>query len=1100
MTNYNQPWQDKIFPHLRPLRTYELSKPEYRISLVTDSINKGSLYGGVATAIIFAVLLAKKNYYQLRIITRTEKAEKENIYTILEANKITFDNYIECIFAHPLDDDWLIEDSPTDYYLTTSWWTTYCTLKTIPPERIIYLLQEDERMFYPYGIDYFQCEQILSNKQIKFVINNQLLYQSLINSGLDNISKNGLFFEPAFIPHYCQKKSDNNKKKFFFYARPHNLRNLFFLGLEVIEKAFYQGILSSEQWDIYFVGKDLNLINDHQLKFSFEPIIVENLTFPEYIDFISDVDLGLSLMFTPHPSYPPFDLAISGAMVVTNTFGLKQDLSNYCQNIICKNLTCDDLLQGIIEAIDLVANYDLRVENARNASLNRDWNKSFGDVLNNLLLPNRDREKIITDLQIKLKLSQEKLEKTQRELTEISLNYKEYKEKEVEQENKIKELIKTLKERELELENQLQIKENALNDALNTIEGMESGKFWKLRQIWFNFKSLFAEENIRRYLPPVKSLLILAYSFGVSFALRINRLKKDYIPSSGNPDYQHWLNVKYPLKQDFISMALKVRNFAYQPVISIIMPIYNTPEKYLRDAIDSVLDQVYPYWELCIADDNSSQPHVRRVLEEYSKKDKRIKVCYRETNGHISLASNSAIELARGEYMALLDHDDLLTPHALYEVVKLLNQHPEADYIYTDEDKIDEKGNLTEPYFKPDWCPDSFLARMFTCHLGVFRTSIIKEIGGFREGFEGSQDYDLVLRFTEKGKYIYHIPNILYHWRIHSQSTAGDSGVKMYAYEAAQKAIQEAIARRGEYGIVSRDEKFFGIYQVRYEIKNPSLVSIIIPSKDLSPLLHTCLESIFTKTTYPHYEVIVIDNGSIEPETQVCLEYWLDKQPEKFSYYRYDIPFNYAKLNNYGVEKAKGEYLLFLNNDTEVITSDWLESMIQQAQRKSIGVVGCKLLYPDDTIQHAGVILGLGAIAEHPYLCYPKNHGGYFGAIASINNYSAVTGACMMCRREVFEAVKGFEEELEVAFNDVDFCLKVRELGYNNLYLPHVVLYHYESKSRGKEDTPEKQARFRKEINYMRKKWGKIIDNDPCYNPNLTRNKGDYSINLNLSR
>lgn len=1098
MANYNQQWQDKIFPHLRSLRTVELSKPEYRINLITDSINKGSLYGGVATAIIFAVLLAKKNYYQLRIITRTEKAEKENIETILQANNITFNNYIECIFAHTLDDDWVIEDSPTDYYITTSWWTTHCTLKTIPPERIIYLLQEDERMFYPYGIDYFQCQQILSNQQIKFVINNQLLYQSLIASGLDNIAKNGLVFEPAFIPHYCQKKTDNNrKKKFFFYARPNNLRNLFFLGLEVIETAFERGILSSEEWDIYFVGKDLTLINIHQLKFSFELILVENLTFPEYIEFISDVDLGLSLMYTSHPSYPPLDLAISGAIVVTNTFGLKQDLSNYCQNIICKNLSCDELIEGIIEGINLVDNYDLRVENARNASLNRDWHQSFANVLNNLLLPKRDMEEIIADLQLKLKNSQEKLEKTQLELREVRVKFQK---KDIEQENKIKELINSSKEKELELKNQLQAKEIALNDALNTIEGMESSKFWKLRKSWFNFKSFFKEETIRRYLPPVKSLLILANSFGVSFALRINKFKKDYIPSSENPDYQHWLNVKYPLKQDFISMALNVRNFAYKPVISIIMPTYNTPEEYLRSAIASVLDQVYPYWELCIADDKSTLPHVRQILEEYSQQEKRIKVCYRKTNGHISLASNSAMELATGEYIALLDHDDLITPHALYEVVKLLNQHPEADYIYTDEDKIDEKGKLREPYFKPDWCPDSFLARMYTCHFSIFRTEIIKEIGGFREGFEGSQDYDLVLRFTEKAKYIYHIPNILYHWRIHSQSTAGDSEAKMYAYEAAQKAIQEAIARRGESGIVKRDEEFFGIYHIRYQIKNPALVSIIIPTKDLSGLLNSCLESIFIKTTYSNYEVIVIDNGSIEPETQACFDYWLDKQPDKFSYYPYDIPFNYSKLNNYGVAKAKGEYLLFLNNDTEIITGDWLESMIQQAQRKSVGVVGCKLLYPDDTIQHAGVVIGLGGIAGHAYVSYPENHGGYFGALLSTTNYSAVTGACMMCRREVWEAVKGFEEELEVAFNDVDFCLKVRELGYYNLYLPNVVLHHYESKSRGIDDTPEKQARFRKEINYMGKKWSKIIDNDPCYNPNLTRNKSDYSINLNLTR
>lgn len=646
-----------------------------------------------------------------------------------------------------------------------------------------------------------------------------------------------------------------------------------------------------------------------------------------------------------------------------------------------------------------------------------------------------------------------------------------------------------------ELEKKIRYQEKLLGEKDAIIEGIYSSKFWQIRNIWFKFKKLFTPSLYQKYWHKFQTFLLLKKHFNSSYAFKI-LTQKEIIPVTDNIDYQLWLNLKYPRKDDLISMAVNVISMAYKPVISIIMPTYNTPEEYLRDAIASVIDQVYPYWELCIADDNSTLPHVQEILEEYSQQDKRIKVCYREINGHISQTANSAIKLATGEYIALLDHDDLLTPHALYEVVKLLNQHPEADFIYSDEDNIDSNGKLRTPFFKPDWCPDSFLARMFTCHLGVYRKAIVDKIGGFRVGFEGSQDYDLVLRFTEETDNIFHIPDILYHWRAHSESTAYNPHNKLYAYEAATRAIKEAITRRGEKGEVIMNERVLGVYTIRYQIKNPSLVSIIISTRDLSQLLDNCLKSIFAKTTYPHYEVIVIDNGSIEPQTQACLEYWLNKQPQRFSYYPYDIPFNYSKLNNYGVEKAKGEYLLFLNNDTEIITPDWLEGMVEQAQRESIGVVGCKLLYPDHTIQHAGVIVGLNGVSGHIFSGYPDNDEGYFRQLITVNNYSALTGACMMCRREIFTAVNGFEEYLEVACNDIDFCLKVKQLGYHNVYLPHVVLYHHESQSRGLDDTPEKKARVAKEFAYMRQKWHNFIDYDPCYNPNLHREKGNCSIKI----
>ena len=566
------------------------------------------------------------------------------------------------------------------------------------------------------------------------------------------------------------------------------------------------------------------------------------------------------------------------------------------------------------------------------------------------------------------------------------------------------------------------------------------------------------------------------------------------IPHSDNADYQQWLKKHFPRQADLRRMAQAVAILPYKPVISVIMPVFNPAERFLTEAIKSVLNQVYPYWELCIADDASTQPYVQSILKDYAEKYPQIKVVFRDENGHISRASNSALELATGEFVALLDHDDLLTPDALYEVALLLNRHPEADMIYSDEDKVQDDGKLQEPFFKPDWSPDTFLSRMYTAHLGIYRRSLVNQIGGFRVGYEGSQDYDLVLRLTEKTENIFHISKILYHWRLHSQSTASNLASKGYAVDAAQKALSEALQRRGELGRIL--PVLGGHHIVRYEIQDFNQVSIIIPTKNLGHILDKCLTSIFANTNYPNYEVLVIDNGSTEAQTHEVINRWKTREPKRFRCEFLDIPFNFSKINNYAVGRAHGEYLLFLNNDTEVLHSDWMDALVEQAQRPSIGAVGALLLYPDNTIQHAGVVVSIGGVAGHSHKHYPSTSHGYFNQIQTINNYSAVTAACLMCRREVFDAVGGFEEDLSVAFNDVDFCIKIVEKGYRNIYLPHVVLYHYESKSRGYEDTPEKQARFTQEIRYMQSKWQKFMEHDPCYSPNLTRLREDYSINI----
>ena len=638
---------------------------------------------------------------------------------------------------------------------------------------------------------------------------------------------------------------------------------------------------------------------------------------------------------------------------------------------------------------------------------------------------------------------------------------------------------------------QAQISQMQADQFKMLIVAMETSKFWKLRTWWLNFKQ---KNNLGGTDLLYQNYLLSNSQPTIEKSVAANpKLSR---PTADTPQYSQWLQKNYPNQNDLKKIKLKCKSFAYKPLISVIVPVYNPEPEFLRQAIASVIEQVYNNWELCIADDCSTKPEVKEILEEYQAKDDRIKVVYRAENGHICRSSNSAIEVATGEYIALLDHDDVLAPHALARVTELLNQHPEADFIYSDEDKIDHNNVHRDHFFKPDWCPDSFLSRMYTCHLGVYRRSLVNQIGNFRVGFEGSQDYDLVLRFTEQTDKIFHIPDVLYHWRIHLESTAGGSEAKPYTIDAAQKALSEALVRRNESGKVLSNPNYAGVYTIRYKIKEPKLVSIIIPTKDLAGVLDVCLKSIFSLTTYPNYEVIVIDNGSTEAKTQKCFDYWSKKQGDRFKCYRYDVPFNYSQINNYGATKAKGDYLLLLNNDTKVVSPDWLEAMVEQAQRPSIGAVGSMLLYPDDTIQHAGVVLGLGGVAGHSHKHFHRSHPGYISQLVAVNNYSAVTGACLMCRKEVFEEVGGLEEDLAIAFNDVDFCLKIINHGYRNIHLPHVVLYHYESKSRGYEDTPSKQTRFSQEVNYMRQKWYQICDSDPCYNPNLTRCHEDYSLNV----
>lgn len=564
----------------------------------------------------------------------------------------------------------------------------------------------------------------------------------------------------------------------------------------------------------------------------------------------------------------------------------------------------------------------------------------------------------------------------------------------------------------------------------------------------------------------------------------------------GNP-YQRWRELNTPSSNDLEIYHGKAQNFEYQPKISVVVPVYNPPIQLLQEAIESVIDQVYSNWELCIADDNSTDPGVKSLLQKYEAQDERIKVVYRTENGHISENTNSALSLATGEFIALLDHDDLLPEEALYEIVKELNNDQNLDFIYTDEDRVDEEGNYSEPYFKPDFCLDSLLSRNYITHLAVIRKSIIDQIGGFRKGFEGSQDYDLFLRVVEVTDKIKHLPKVLYHWRIHSGSVTLNASGKNYAYDAGEKAIKEFLEKRNEKAKVELIDNLPGFYNVRYDLINPGKVSIIIPSKDQAKVLKTCIDSIINRSTYDNYEIILLDNNSADKAFFSLVDNYKKSLGDKFVYVECKFPFNYSKLMNIGVKAAKGEYIVLLNNDTEIITPDWLQAMMEQAQRPDIGCVGTKLLFPNDTIQHAGVVMGLGGIAGHCMIAKHRDDRGYYYNLKAVNNYSAVTAACLMVKTSDYWDAGGFEEMLAVEFNDVDFCLKVRELGRRNVWLPHVELYHYESLSRGNPKKDEKAIqRHLKETGIIITKWQKYIDHDPCYNPNLTLDTTDFSVKV----
>jgi GT2 family glycosyltransferase len=554
-------------------------------------------------------------------------------------------------------------------------------------------------------------------------------------------------------------------------------------------------------------------------------------------------------------------------------------------------------------------------------------------------------------------------------------------------------------------------------------------------------------------------------------------------------------NVNYKYKQPILNKLIKkeIENFNKRPLISIIMPVYNIDPKWLDKAIKSIEEQWYMNWELCIADDKSTNSKTIEYLK--SIKNSKIKIKFLDKNLNISGASNAALELATGEYISLMDNDDEITPDALYEIVKVINE-TSADFIYSDEDFMTINNECVNPHFKPDFSPDLLLSHNYITHFTTFRKSLLEKVGSFNSEFDGAQDYDLFLRLTEVCKKIYHIPKVLYHWRMLETSTSSNSEVKPEALNRGKELLEKTLKRRNIVGVVE-NANLNHYFKIKYEILDNPLVSIVIPFKDKPELLKMCIESILDRTIYENFEIIGISNNSSENETFHEMKR-LEELDKRVRFYEYNVSFNYSQINNYAVKTyVNGKHIILLNNDIEIISSNWIEEMLMHSQKDDVGCVGAKLYYPDGKIQHAGIIMGLGGYAAHSHRLFNRNDYGYFNRLNIVQNLSGVTGACLMIKKDTYLKLNGLDEvNFVIAYNDVDFCLRVLKAGYKNIFTPFAEAYHYESLSRG-DDTKdnEKNKRFDIEKGNLLKIHGSFIEEgDPYYNKNLTLSNENFSL------
>jgi GT2 family glycosyltransferase len=584
---------------------------------------------------------------------------------------------------------------------------------------------------------------------------------------------------------------------------------------------------------------------------------------------------------------------------------------------------------------------------------------------------------------------------------------------------------------------------------------------------------------LRHELP--RRLRVVQRSRILSSVMPLPAVHLDRIPG----EYGDWVRDFDTLSDaDRAQIRAKIDKLPYVPKISVVMPVYETPAAILCEAIESVAQQIYPNWELCIADDASKSPHVRKLLDAYVQKDSRIKCIYRESNGHISAASNSALTLVTGDYVALLDHDDLLSEHALYMIANAIHQHPESEVFYSDEDKLSADGKRSDPHFKPDWSPELFYGQNYLNHLTVYKASAIKKAGGFRLGYEGSQDYDLALRvIASTTGPIVHIPHVLYHWRIFEGAGTMSSQNLGKATDAARRALVEHFASRGiDVAVKDIHGSFHRV--VRPDPVSWPKISVVIPTRDYLEVLQIAVDGLRTKTDYPNLEIVIADNDSTHSET---LTYLASLQEQGIRVIECNGAFNYSDINNKAVATTTGELVLLLNNDISMLDAGWLKEMARYFADPEVGIVGPKLLYPDGALQHAGVIIGIGGVAGHRCVGFPGDEPGRFGRLAIAQDVSCVTGACLLIRKSIYDEVDGLDaHNLRIAFNDVDLCLRVQEAGYRIIWTPFAVLVHHESKSRGNDLEGEKLARFQREVYFMRTRWGQRLISDPFFNPNLS--------------
>jgi GT2 family glycosyltransferase len=633
-------------------------------------------------------------------------------------------------------------------------------------------------------------------------------------------------------------------------------------------------------------------------------------------------------------------------------------------------------------------------------------------------------------------------------------------------------------------ERTLRMRVSELKAAERHIEQLE-GKLLKLKQYRSALKLVKEQKKALQKSPERRIGQVLLAPYRLPERLIKAIWKKLFRRNAGESatapsEYHKWLEHHRATPRDLDRMRLEALAFVYQPLVSIITPVFNTPVRWLRECIESVLTQTYENWELILIDDHSTDPETLRCLTELAASESRIILAKDEKRRGISAASNRGLALAKGDWVGFLDHDDLLEPDALFQNVKWLQKHPEADLIYSDEDKLTEQG-FDSPIFKPDWSPDYFLSCNYVCHFTLIRRELIKQVGGFRSKFDGAQDYDLFLRVIEQTNRIDHIPRVLYHWRRTLTSTADNVQCKPGMLQAGRLALEGHLERKQQAGHVTVDWRTY-LYWVKRELTEAKKISIIIPVRDRVDLLAHCIDSLTRKTIYAPYEIIVLDNDSQSEDARAYFSHF------KHRLLHYSGPFNLSALNNFAVKQTDSPWLLFLSYHTEVLDADWMTTMAEHVQRPEVGAVGPRLLYPDDTVQHAGIVVGVGGIAEYAFRGSPAEVPGVCRQLQATRNYSAVTGACLLTRRDVFEEVGGFDEEcLPVHFNDVDLCLKMRRAGYSIVYTPFARLYHHQSRVRSQPVEPL-------EANPMRERWTQVLERDPYYNPNLSRERADFSL------